>query len=120
LTDTVYGTRVLITPSVGAQDALCGGQCGGVAYLGVFARVDGRAQPAWVFPQSLQNQSKAIAEAASHEAGHNLGLEHDGTASSGYYTGHGVWAPIMGAGYNRPLTQWSRGSYAGANNAQDD
>src|SRR5205085_11932623 len=27
---------------------------------------------------------------------------------------------IMGVGYYQPLTQWSKGEYAGANNLQDD
>src|SRR5207253_2238246 len=44
-------------------------------------------------------------------------LRYDGTE---YYTGHGTWAPIMGNGYNAPVTQWSRGFYAGANNNQND
>ena len=46
-------------------------------------------------------------EAASHEAGHNLGLSHDGTRKTGYYAGHGDWAPIMGVGYYREVSQWS-------------
>ena len=30
--------------------------------------------------------------------------------------GHGSWAPIMGAGYDHPISQWSKGDYPGANN----
>lgn len=121
-TDQVFGTRVLISSSRQASDAICGSQCGGVAYLNVFAVPDQHAayQPAWVFPHTLGNDTKSVAEAATHEAGHNLGLEHDGTATSGYYSGHGLWAPIMGSGYRRPLVQWSRGRYLGADNQQDD
>ena len=37
-----------------------------------------------------------------------------------YYTGHGPWAPIMGAGYYHPVTQWSKGEYSGASNTEDD
>lgn len=118
--DTTYGTRVLISPSSSASQRICNNACGGVAFLDVFARVGGQAQPAWVFPQSLSNHAKFVGEAASHEAGHNLGLDHDGTATSGYYAGHGVWAPIMGSGYGRALVQWSQGSYIGATNTQDD
>ena len=38
----------------------------------------------------------------------------------GYYAGQGPWAPIMGVGYYKPVTQWSRGEYANANNTEDD
>src|SRR5699024_9986425 len=30
------------------------------------------------------------------------------------------WAPIMGVGYDRPVTQWSRGEYGGADRLEDD
>ena len=73
-----------------------------------------------MFSAALSNSEKNIAEATSHEVGHNLGLSHDGTSSSSYYTGHGDWAPIMGAGYYRSVTQWSKGEYPGANQLQDD
>ena len=82
--DTVYGTRVLVTPSDDPFAKICSRACGGVAYIGVFDRRRARYyQPAWVFPQALGNDPKNIAEAASHEAGHNLGLDHDGTAAAG-------------------------------------
>ncbi|MCM0621552.1 zinc-dependent metalloprotease family protein [Nocardioides bruguierae] len=118
--DTRYGTRVLITPSVGAYAELCTRGCGGLAFVGTFAATGGRHQPAWVFPQGTGGSAKSVAEAASHEAGHNLGLTHDGDTTSSYSRGQGVWAPIMGVGYYRPLTQWSRGDYPGATNTQDD
>src|SRR3712207_7865967 len=51
--------------------------------------------------------AKYTAEAVSHEVGHNLGLHHDGTAAEGYYGGHNAWAPIMGVGYSRPISQRS-------------
>lgn len=111
-TDLQYGTRVAMTSS----STTCG--CGGVAYVGVFDLTSNHAyyQPAFVY----QEGAKSAAEAASHEAGHNLGLSHDGTATQGYYDGHGEWAPIMGVGYYEPVSQWSRGEYAGANNVEDD
>ncbi|MBK5306696.1 MAG: hypothetical protein JJD92_08430 [Frankiaceae bacterium] len=115
--DQVYGTRVAITSSATS----CG--CGGVAYVGVFdqyfasgQRAHSYYQPAFVYNRG----AKYAAEAATHEAGHNLGLSHDGTNSTGYYTGHGDWAPIMGVGYYEPISQWSKGEYAGANNEEDD
>ncbi len=39
---------------------------------------------------------------------------------SGCYSGHGDWAPIMGSGYYKSVTQWSKGEYPGANQLQDD
>ncbi|MGY6274275.1 PKD domain-containing protein [Methylomonas sp. MgM2] len=118
--DAAYGTQVVI-----AKSDLFNCGCGGVAYVGVVSMVNNTYyQPAWVFQQSLANNEKYIAEAISHEAGHTLGLFHDGNTSSAYYTGHGTgvtsWAPIMGAGYYANVTQWSKGEYPNANNKQDD
>ncbi|MEA2828311.1 MAG: hypothetical protein QOG43_2750, partial [Actinomycetota bacterium] len=117
--DLVYGTRALITdaPEVGSD---CG--CGGVAYVGVFDDASTHAyyQPAWIAAQNLGHNTKYIAEAASHEVGHNLGLSHDGTSTLGYYAGAGAWAPIMGVAYYKPLSQFSKGDYPDANNREPD
>ena len=123
--DLVFGTRLLVSNTDFVDT--CG--CGGIAYLNAFDTTSGHAalQPAFVFTRNNQT-SKFIAEAASHEIGHNLGLRHDGrgkgdssgTGNEGYYTGHGNWAPIMGVGYYHPVSQWSKGEYKGANNKQDD
>jgi hypothetical protein len=121
--DKVFGTRVLITESKQAHTAICDRGCGGVSFIGAFSRV-GRAhrrqQPSWVFPAGLQNDTKAVAEAATHEAGHTFGLVHDGALLTSYYEGHGAWAPIMGAAYFRPISQWSNGAYNLATSHQDD
>ena len=95
---------------------------GGVAYLNSFSwNTD---TPCFVFPDSLGNNGKGIAECISHEVGHTLDLSHDGDASQEYYGGHGSgatgWAPIEGVGYYKNLTQWSKGEYSGANQLQDD
>ena len=122
--DSIFGTRVVITRDFTAGTSNpCG--CGGFAYVGIFDDTGDRYKPAWVFYNALSAGSeKATAEAISHEAGHNLGLAHDGTATQGYYAGHGSgatgWAPIMGVGYSREVTQWSKGEYTGANNLEDD
>jgi hypothetical protein len=43
-------------------------------------------QPAFVFPVQLGGgYAKYVAEAAAHEAGHNLGLSHDGNSTVNYY-----------------------------------
>jgi len=130
--DQEYGAHALITPST-AWDSICDEKCGGVAFINVFDKDYGpggngygATQPAWIFPQGTGGDAKGIVEALSHEVGHQLGLQHDGNPSTqtehdnGYDEGHGAWAPIMGAGYYRPITQWSKGDYAGANNQQDD
>ncbi len=99
---------------------------GGVAYVNVF---NGGSyawyRPAWVYVNNLGNSESYIAEAASHEIGHNMGLSHDGlTSGAAYYGGHGSgdisWGTIMGTGYNRNVSQWSKGDYYLANNTQDD
>ena len=123
--DQQYGARVVITRNnFGACTS-----CGGVAYVGVFNYYSSTNpayyQPAWVFFDALgAGDEKYVAEAISHEAGHNLGLSHDGTSTVGYYTGQGSgatgWAPIMGVGYYEELVQWSKGEYTDANNAEDD
>ena len=122
-TDAIYGTRVVITKDFTKSTASpCG--CGGFAYVGVFNSTSELYKPAYVFQDNLGNNEKNIAEATTHEAGHNLGLGHDGTSTTGYYQGHGTgetgWAPIMGVGYSKNLVQWSKGEYANANNTQDD
>jgi len=75
-------------------------------------------------PPDTYSPSKSALEAGAHEAGHTVGLSHDGTSTSGYYGGHGNsstgWGPIMGAVYTRPRVQWSKGEYSSANMKQDD
>ena len=92
---------------------------GGVAYVGSWTW-GGSGTPCFIFTASLAGSPKYIAEAVSHEVGHTLSLYHDGTSASAYYTGQGNWAPIMGAGYYKTITQWSKGEYASANNTEDD
>jgi PKD repeat protein len=121
--DITFGTSVIVTEDWTAAVSPC--NCGGFAYLRAFDDTSEYYKPAWVFFDNLGNShEKYVAEAISHEAGHNLGLNHDGDSSTGYYAGHGSgatgWAPIMGVGYYRELTQWSKGEYPNANNQEDD
>ena len=111
--DNAYGIRVVISPTNWYN-----GGAGGVAYIGAF-NWDSDT-PCYVFTLQLANSEKYIAEGASHEAGHTLGLYHDGASGTEYYAGHGNWAPIMGVGYYKAITQFSRGEYSSANNTQDD
>jgi len=121
-TDNVFGMRVVITRDFTTSTSNpC--RCGGFAYVGVYGAASETYKPAFVFYNAVGG-AKGVAEAASHEAGHTLGLSHDGTSTLGYYAGHGSgetgWAPIMGVGYDRNLVQWSKGEYANANQKQDD
>ena len=119
--DEYYGVRVLISPLSSYF-----GNYGGVSYVGTFNDIGDSWKPSLVFSDKLGTTSdKNIAEAASHEAGHALGLSHDGVLNgASYFAGNGSgetgWAPIMGVGYSKNVTQWSRGEYASANNTQDD
>jgi len=120
-TDQVFGTTVLITSRSGVYSC----NCGGVAYIGIFDDASDYYKPALVFHDALGGgNEKYVAEAITHEAGHNMGLLHDGYSGGGYYQGHGSgatgWAPIMGVGYYQALVQWSKGEYATADNVQDD
>jgi PKD repeat protein len=113
--DAAYGVRVVISPT---RDWL-GASAGGIAYVGSFRWATDT--PCFAFSTALANSERYIGEAVSHEAGHTLGLFHDGTTDgTEYYSGHGDWAPIMGVGYYKSITQWSKGEYAAANNTEDD
>ena len=128
--DTYSGDKnkvgwLLVTPTTDKTGARCPHfGSGGVGYMGVYGESTyfSNYQPAWVTPSSAEN----IAEAASHEMGHNMGLSHDGSSSLEYYGGHDgtasapSWGPIMGTGYGRNVSQWSKGEYHDANNTQDD
>lgn len=125
-----FGTRTaraLITRNTDANDlANPSSTAGGVAYVNVFASSTyAYYSPAWIYANNLSSREDHIAEAVSHEIGHNLGLSHDGkTDGTEYYGGHGEgetsWGPIMGVGYNRNVSQWSKGEYTLANNLEDD
>lgn len=124
------GTRAamaLVTRSTDANGAANpSSTAGGVAYIDSFATSTyAKYRPAWIYYDNLSSTESYIAEAASHEIGHNMGLSHDGrTDGSQYYGGHGTgetsWGPLMGTGYGRNVSQWSKGEYYLANNTEDD
>ncbi|WP_254512688.1 choice-of-anchor D domain-containing protein [Anatilimnocola floriformis] len=91
-----------------------GQSAGGVAYIGGF--YNSAPNIGFVFNDALANgNARYVAEAASHEAGHLFGLEHqatwDGnTLVAGYSRGTDAWAPIMGVGYYSTRTTWHNGA----------
>lgn len=100
---------------------------GGVAMLGSF----GQEVPFWIF----NDEEGTCSDTVSHEGGHTMGLEHDGTTDGvEYFYGQGTgavsWAPIMGAyfaegavglpRYDEEVSSWSKGEYPKANNKEDD
>ena len=101
--------RVIITTTKTAAPT-----AGGVAYMGSFNW--NNDVPCWVFITS----GKSGGDASSHEIGHCFDLQHDGRSnpSEGYFMGldNSAFAPIMGAGYYRPIVQWSKGEYRNAKN----
>jgi len=105
------------------------GAAGGVSYLYSFNWGDNT--PCFVFTALLTYRTKYISEAASHEIGHTLGLNHQSSYddlckktdeyNSGKGTGEIAWAPIMGVGYYRNFTLWHNGSNPwGCSSYQDD
>ncbi len=122
--DGRYGMHVVIG---GDSRWYQGSVYGGLAIIGSFGSTSDK--PCFVFSDNLgtitHGNEKYGAEAISHEVGHTLGLRyHDGAPGVAYYEGHGTgptgWAPLLGVGYYKELTQWSKGEYSGATNHVDE
>lgn len=116
--------RVIFTPTSSWY-----GNVAGVSFVNSFTWGDDT--PAWVFSALLDRNPKYIAEAASHEIGHTLGLQHQSTYdkncdlvaeySEGRGSGEIGWAPIMGVGYYRNFSLWTIGqSIEGCDISQND
>lgn len=118
--------RVIITVTYEWYD----NTAGGTSFVNSFIRGDNT--PCFVFSSLLGvNNTKKIAEAAAHEAGHTLGLRHQSTYDAGcnktneYNPGQGGgeigWAPIMGNSYTHNMSLWHSGPNSnGCNVIQND
>lgn len=117
----------LITNNVTSDGiAMPSPNAGGIAFLDVFSFYDATYySPALIYYNNLGNgREDIVAEAVSHELGHNFGLSHQGVVGgSPYYGGTGSgeisWSCIMGAGYFRNVVKFCNGDYANANNQED-
>lgn len=108
--------KVIITPTSSWY-----GSSGGTAFIDSWRSIFWAAEefPCFVFSSILGNNDKRVAEAASHEVGHTLGLYHQSQYNDAcvfqteYFAGRGSgdigWAPIMGNSYGRNLTTWHNG-----------
>lgn len=115
--------RVVITEN---WEFYCGiNPCaGGVAWIGSFTW--GIDVPSFVFSKALRYRQKSIAEACSHEVGHNFGLYHqseyiDCQFIREYFDGgSSPNAPIMGISYYKPGVWWIGPLTSGCTSIQND
>lgn len=104
---------------------------GGVAFLDTWSNHYGNSEKygtGWVFSNSLgPDHPKYMAEAAAHEFGHIIGLEHQsaysGTTLSQTYSNNGgsaIKAPTMGNSYSSARGLWWNGTTTSSTTMQDD
>lgn len=80
---------------IGGAGEWSGTTSGGVAYVNSWGNRGG--QPCFVFPVNLGRRFKAVWEAASHEIGHTMGLNHDGVLGGTAYFGGGCAGGVLAA-----------------------
>lgn len=125
---TTTTLMAMITKHISATNTpLPSSYAGGVAYLDLMGFYDAAYyRPAFIYYDNLSGgRENVVAEATSHELGHNFGLSHDGIVNgTSYYMGAGSgatsWGPIMGAAYYASVSKFNNGDYTGANNKEND
>lgn len=116
------GTSIRIV--VGGNGGWTGGTYGGISYVGAF--INSEPNTGWAFSSNLSNSAKNCAEAASHEAGHMFGLQHqslydsNGNKTVEYYAGDSQRAPVMGNSYAAARGLWWYGHPATSSTAYQD
>ena len=111
----VFADRVAEHVVIGGNGVWTGGTYGGVAMVGSFS--NSYTNTVWIFEDNLGNgDPHYTAEAASHEAGHGFGLEHqssydaNGTKTAEYNLGDSLRAPTMGNSYYSARGLWWYGT----------
>lgn len=102
---------------------------GGLAYVGAF-QVNFLPKTGWVFSSNLLPDDPQhplfVAAAATHEAGHAFGMEHqsswgpNGELLDRYNRGDAVKAPFMGSSYRKRGLWWNGPNELGPGTIQDD
>jgi HYDIN/CFA65/VesB family protein len=98
---------------------------GGVAYVSGFSDPQ-LPNVGYVFSTTLDGVPSAVADAASHEAGHLFGLNHQAVWFNGdilqdeYNPGNGDWAPLMGVSYDAVRSTWYNGAPDTSGKAKQD
>lgn len=99
--------------AIGGDGAWLGATYGGIGYPDTFT--NSIVNTVYVFPKNLANgDPRLTAQAASHEAGHGFGLEHQSQPDS---AGR---APIMGEGYDALRGIWWQGKTTLGGGAEQD
>ncbi|MBR5709363.1 MAG: hypothetical protein IKX40_01260 [Thermoguttaceae bacterium] len=115
--DLQWGKRIVIGKNYGmnsdnSSPTYSNVSTSGVSFVGTFQEMVEDVAYVWL------RGKKYDAESVTHEAGHTLGLYHDGSSvysgNSVYFSGREYWAPIMGSGYSYSMVQWTMGEYPGA------
>ncbi len=115
---TYYGsTAKLMHTIIGGSNAWFSSGAGGVSYVGTTQYAAGAEYHTnWAFPDNLGRSGKNIGEAAAHENGHGLSLNHQNDESdrseystNGGASGNGSYAPTLGVGYSSQRSVWRTG-----------
>lgn len=121
-----FADRVAQQVVIGGNGSWYDTQTGGISFVDTFT--DPVLQNiSFVFSKNDANgDPRDTADAASHEAGHGFGLEHQSLYSGGqmvdeYYAGPGDGrAPLMGYAYDATRSVWWKGTSSSPTTIQDD